>query len=98
MLALETTVEQATSASSPSRVPRSFTPTTRRRPAASFSTWTFSTSTLRRMSTPLAFISAVMRLIMVSVPPWKMNTPFDMKFEKTMPKVIAGSSRVEPLA
>ena len=33
-----------------------------------------------------------------SVPPLKMKAPWFMKLEKTMPKVMAGSSRVEPLA
>ena len=43
------------------------------------------TSARMQISTPLFRSSASIRPMSLSVPPWNVNTPFDMKFEKTMP-------------
>ena len=45
----------------------------------------FDTSLRMRTSTPLRANSSCIRPTSRSVPPWNVKTPFDMKFEKTMP-------------
>ena len=60
-------------------------PLTRTPVTRSLSTWIFSQSLRIRTSTPLFFSSAPIAVISLSVPPSNVKTPFDMKFEKTMP-------------
>ena len=66
----------------PHSMVRPFTVTERTRPPVQS---ICSTLQLMRMSTPFFSSSASMRPISRSVPPSKVKTPFDMKFEKTMP-------------